>query len=130
MNTFGSHDMSLWHEDDGFFYDVLVNPDGKAQHMRVRSMVGLLPILGATEVPSWIAEDCPDVTARLRWLQRRRPDADGPVAVPVRPGGAPDAAVAAGPGAAAAHPDAAVRQRGVPVAASGSARCPRPPGSR
>ena len=62
MNSFGSHDMSLWHEDDGFFYDVLVNPDGKAQHMRVRSMVGLLPILGATEVPSWIAEDVPDVT--------------------------------------------------------------------
>ncbi len=86
MNTFGSHDMSLWHEDDGFFYDVLVNPDGKAQHMRVRSMVGLLPILGATEVPSWIAEDCPDVTSRLRWLQRRRPALMGPLLSRSRPG--------------------------------------------
>ena len=64
MNTFGSQDMSLWHEDDGFFYDVLVNPDGEAQHMRVRSMVGLLPMLGATEVPSLDRRrDCPDVTA-------------------------------------------------------------------
>jgi hypothetical protein len=87
MNTFGSHDMSLWHEDDGFFYDVLVNPDGKAQHMRVRSMVGLLPILGATEVPSWIATDVPDVTSRLRWLQRRRPELVGPLLSRSGPGG-------------------------------------------
>ncbi len=79
MRTFGSHNMSLWHEDDGFFYDVLVQPDGTAQHMRVRSMVGLLPILGATEMPSWIADDLPDVTARLRWLQRRRPGLVGPL---------------------------------------------------
>ena len=42
-------------------------------------MVGLLPILGATEVPSWITEECPDVTARLRWLQRRRPELMGPL---------------------------------------------------
>jgi hypothetical protein len=87
MNTFGSHDMSLWHEDDGFFYDVLVNPDGKAQHMRVRSMVGLLPILGATEVPAWIATDVPDVTSRLRWLQRRRPELVGPLLSRSGPGG-------------------------------------------
>jgi len=40
----------------------------------VPSMVGLLPILGATDVPSWIAEETPDLTARLRWLQKRRPD--------------------------------------------------------
>ncbi len=79
MNTFGSRNISLWHEEDGFFYDVLVQPDGTAPHMRVRSMVGLLPILGATEVPAWITEDCPDVTARLRWLQRRRPELMGPL---------------------------------------------------
>ena len=79
MNSFGSHNVSLWHEDDGFFYDVLVAPDGTAQQLRVRSMVGLLPILGATEMPSWIAEECPDVTARLHWLQRRRPELVGPL---------------------------------------------------
>ena len=79
LNDFGSHGTSLWNEEDGFFYDVLVAPDGSAEPMRVPSMVGLLPILGATEVPSWIAEECPDVTARLRWLQRRRPDTMGPL---------------------------------------------------
>ena len=79
MNVFGSHDVTLWHEADGFFYDVLVAPDGSAQQMRVPSMVGLLPILGATEVPGWIAAECPDVTARLRWLQHRRPELVGPL---------------------------------------------------
>jgi hypothetical protein len=86
MNAFGSHDVSLWHEKDGFFYDVLVAPDGSAQQMRVPSMVGLLPILGATDVPSWIAEECPDVTARLRWLQRRRPELVGPLLFAKGPG--------------------------------------------
>nr|WP_240615972.1 glucosidase [Nakamurella deserti] len=87
MREFGSRGISLWQEEDGFFYDVLVHPDGQAPHMRVPSMVGLLPILGATEVPQWIAEECPDVTARLRWLQRRRPEMMGPLLSRSGPGG-------------------------------------------
>ncbi|GLY28239.1 glucosidase [Kineosporia sp. NBRC 101731] len=86
MTSFGSHEVSLWDEEDGFFYDVLVGPDGSAQPMRVPSMVGLLPILGATEVPPWINEECPDVTARLRWLQRRRPELVGPLLFAKGPG--------------------------------------------
>jgi len=74
MRSFGSRGTSLWHEEDGFFYDVLVAPDGTSQPLRVRSMVGLLPILAATEVPAWVGEECPDLTARMRWLQRRRPE--------------------------------------------------------
>lgn len=74
MGSFGSHHVSLWHEEDGFFYDVLVSPDGSAEQIRVPSMVGLLPLLAVTEVPSWISTECPDLTERLRWLQRRRPD--------------------------------------------------------
>ncbi|GAA4966332.1 MGH1-like glycoside hydrolase domain-containing protein [Kineococcus glutinatus] len=79
MNEFGSQNKSLWHEEDGFFYDVLVHPDGRAEPMRVPSMVGLLPILGATEVPAWIGDECPDLTRRMRWLQHRRPDLTGPL---------------------------------------------------
>jgi hypothetical protein len=86
LGEFGSHNRSLWHEEDGFFYDVLVSPEGEAQSMRVPSMVGLLPILGATEVPGWIAEECPDVTARLRWLQRRRPELVEPLLFAKSPG--------------------------------------------
>nr|WP_300397662.1 glucosidase [uncultured Rhodococcus sp.] len=79
VKSFGSQHISLWHEEDGFFYDVLVPPEGDAIPMRVRSMVGLLPILGATEIPSWVEEECPDLTARLRWVQRRRPEMVSPL---------------------------------------------------
>ncbi|WP_164701684.1 MGH1-like glycoside hydrolase domain-containing protein [Modestobacter sp. KNN46-3] len=79
MNAFGSHEVSLWHEEDGFFYDALVAPDGTAESLRVRSMVGLLPILGATEIPTWVAQRLPDVAERVRWLQKRRPELMGPL---------------------------------------------------
>ena len=36
-------DVGMWDEDDGFFYDVLRRPDGRAERLKVRSMVGLLP---------------------------------------------------------------------------------------
>ena len=69
----------------------------------------------ATEVPSWITEDCPDVTARLRWLQRRRPEMVGPLLSRSGDGGRQDAAVAGRPGPTPAHPGADVRHGGVPV---------------
>src|SRR5437867_4142118 len=41
-------DVGMWDEEDGFFYDVLRLPDGGAQRLKVRSMVGLLPLCAAT----------------------------------------------------------------------------------
>ena len=38
----------MWDEEDGFFYDVLRLPDGQAQRLKVRSMVGLLPLCAVT----------------------------------------------------------------------------------
>ena len=40
----------------------------------MRSLVGLLPLIAVAEVPSWAFEELSDFTARLRWLQRRRPE--------------------------------------------------------
>jgi hypothetical protein len=74
MRRFGSRDISLWDEDDGFFYDVLLHPDGTAEQLRVRSMVGLLPVLAVAHAPAWTTDALPDFTARLRWLQLRRPE--------------------------------------------------------
>ena len=45
MRAFGSMGVSLWNDEDGFFYDVLVGPHGETETMRVRSLVGLLPLL-------------------------------------------------------------------------------------
>ena len=41
-------DTGMWDEEDGFFYDVLRLPDGRAERLKVRSMVGLLPLCAAT----------------------------------------------------------------------------------
>jgi hypothetical protein len=41
-------DVGMWDEQDGFFYDVLRLPDGRAQRLKVRSMVGLLPLCAVT----------------------------------------------------------------------------------
>ncbi|MCU1659494.1 MAG: hypothetical protein JWO57_4150 [Pseudonocardiales bacterium] len=74
VRTFGSGNVHLWNEEDGFCYDVLIHPDGYAQQLQVRSMVGLLHVLAVAHAPAWTAEALPDFTARLRWLQLRRPE--------------------------------------------------------
>ncbi|HEY3717732.1 MAG TPA: hypothetical protein VGL39_24660 [Jatrophihabitantaceae bacterium] len=74
MGRFGSQNVGLWDDDDGFFYDVLVHPDGSYERLRVRSMVGLLPLLAVASAPSWVADELPDFTARLRWLAEHRPE--------------------------------------------------------
>ena len=74
MRGFGSDGVTLWDDADGFFYDVLLHPDGRAEQLRVRSMVGLLPVLAVAHAPVRTSDQLPDFTARLRWLQQRRPD--------------------------------------------------------
>jgi hypothetical protein len=51
MDRIGDNQDELWDEEDGFFYDVLRFPDGNAQRLKVRSMVGLLPLCATTIVP-------------------------------------------------------------------------------
>ena len=77
MRSFGTSEVSLWDDEDGFFYDVLVRPDGSWDRLKVRSMTGLLPILAAANAPGWVATELPDFTSRLRWLMLRRPDLVG-----------------------------------------------------
>jgi hypothetical protein len=73
MEQFGSHNVSVWDEQDGFYYDVLVHPDGGYQQFKVRSMVGLLPLMAVAVAPPWVETELPDFTARLQWLRERRP---------------------------------------------------------
>ncbi|MCZ9880182.1 MGH1-like glycoside hydrolase domain-containing protein [Arthrobacter sp. B2a2-09] len=51
MENFGSHNAELWDDEDGFFYDVLIHPDGSSEQLRIRSMVGLLPLLAVCVIP-------------------------------------------------------------------------------
>ena len=58
----------MWDEEDGFFYDVLRLPDGRAQRLKVRSMVGLLPLCAATVFEGELLEQVP--RARASGFQR------------------------------------------------------------
>jgi hypothetical protein len=72
MNQVGSGGM--WDEEDGFYYDVLRLPDGGATRLKVRSMVGLLPLCATTVIEPWQREMVPGVTAILRERLRRMPE--------------------------------------------------------
>jgi hypothetical protein len=72
MNQVGPDGM--WDEEDGFYYDVLRLPDGSATRLKVRSMVGLLPLCATSVIEPWQRERVPRVMETLRERLRRRPE--------------------------------------------------------
>jgi hypothetical protein len=72
MNRPGADGM--WDEGDGFYYDVLRLPDGQSTRLKVRSMVGLLPLAATTVVEKWQRERVPRVMTIIQERQRRMPE--------------------------------------------------------
>ncbi len=72
MNQTGPEGM--WDEEDGFYYDVLRLPDGSARRLKVRSMVGLLPLCATTVIEPWQRERMPRVLKTLRERLQRMPE--------------------------------------------------------
>jgi hypothetical protein len=74
MNNVGGQGLGLWHEADGFFYDVLALPNGQQVPIELRTMVGLIPLF-ATEVlePETLAA-CDEFETRLSWFLDYRPE--------------------------------------------------------
>ncbi len=64
----------MWDEEDGFYYDVLRLPDGTAERLKVRSMVGLLPICATTVIEPWQRERVPRALALLTDRMERMPE--------------------------------------------------------
>jgi hypothetical protein len=64
----------MWDEEDGFFYDVLRLPDGSATRLKVRSMVGLLPLAAASVVEPWQRERVPGMLKSFEERRRRMPE--------------------------------------------------------
>ena len=63
----------MWDEEDGFYYDVLLLPDGSANRLKVRSMVGLLPLCATTVIELWQRERMPRVMNALLERAQRMP---------------------------------------------------------
>ncbi|AQP45258.1 MGH1-like glycoside hydrolase domain-containing protein [Tessaracoccus flavus] len=78
MDAFGNPAAALWDEEDGFYYDVLVD-NGVPAPVRVRSLVGLLPLLGVMNLPDDISDQLPDLKRHTAWLRDRRPEVTEPI---------------------------------------------------
>ncbi len=66
--------VDLWDDDDAFFYDVLSLPDGRKVPLKVRSMVGLIPLFAVETLEPALLEKLPEFTKRLEWYLIYRPD--------------------------------------------------------
>ena len=74
MGHRGDERMGLWNEEDGFFYDVLKLPDGNQFPMKIRSMVGLIPLFAVETLEPEILNRLPDFKRRLEWFIDNRSD--------------------------------------------------------
>ena len=74
MNNIGDHGVGLWDEDDQFFYDVLRFPNGELLPLKVRSMVGLIPLYAVEIIEPELLDKLPDFKRRLQWFLNYRPD--------------------------------------------------------
>jgi hypothetical protein len=74
MTRLGGKEHGLWDEEDGFYYDSLHLPDGRVLPLRVRSMVGLLPLFAVEVLEPEELERAPEFKARLEWFLDHRPD--------------------------------------------------------
>jgi hypothetical protein len=79
-------DTGMWDEEDGFYYDVLRTPDGQARRLKVRSMVGLLPLCAATVFDGKMLVMYPEIAERLRWFFTSREDLCKAIHDPRQPG--------------------------------------------
>ncbi|MBD2182103.1 glucosidase [Planktothrix sp. FACHB-1355] len=86
MNHIGDPDGSLWDETDGFYYDVLHLPDDKNLKLKIRSMVGLIPLFAVETLEPETLNKLPGFKKRLEWFINNRPDLKENVACMETPG--------------------------------------------
>ena len=73
MTNIGGDGIGLWDEEDEFYYDVLQLPDGERIPLRVRSMVGLIPLFAVEVLDASVFTRLPKFSARAHWFLEHRP---------------------------------------------------------
>ncbi|MGZ4434478.1 MAG: MGH1-like glycoside hydrolase domain-containing protein, partial [Trebonia sp.] len=86
MDPIGDNPDEMWDEEDGFFYDVLRLPDGSGTRIKVRSLVGLLPLCASTVIEPDVLERYPEVARRAGAFVERNKDLLVNIADPLVPG--------------------------------------------
>ena len=74
MNDVAGEGITLWDDEDGFYYDVLHLPDGTSAPMRVRSMVGIIPLFAVATLDEPTLARLPAFEKRARWFIENRPE--------------------------------------------------------
>ncbi|MCP9439542.1 MAG: glucosidase, partial [Nitrospira sp.] len=74
MNNIGGEKIELWDKADGFFYDVLHLPDGRTLPLKIRSLVGLIPLCAVETLDSELIDRLPRFKHRMQWFIENRPD--------------------------------------------------------
>jgi hypothetical protein len=72
MNHLGGS--GLWHEEDGFYYDRFVHPDGASEPVRLRSLVGVVPLFAVEFIEQSRLDRLPGFARRTRWFLKHRPE--------------------------------------------------------
>ena len=86
MSHRGDGEESMWNDEDGFFYDVLHLPNGERKPMKVRSMVGLIPLFAVQTLEPELLDKLPGFKRRLDWFVENRPDLTANTACMKTPG--------------------------------------------
>ncbi len=74
MNNLGNENTELWNERDGFYYDVLHLPNERNIPLKIRSMVGLIPLFAVETLEEDWLKELPDFKRRTEWFLQNRPD--------------------------------------------------------
>ncbi|MCS7004304.1 MAG: glucosidase [Cytophagales bacterium] len=74
LANLGGSGLDLWDEEDEFYYDILHPPHGKSHRLKVRSLVGLVPLFAVETLSPSELEGMPDFQRRLEWMLKHRPD--------------------------------------------------------
>ena len=74
MNNIAGQNIELWDRTDGFYYDVLRSPDRRSFPMRVRSMVGLIPLFAVETLESELIDALPGFKRRMQWFIDNLPE--------------------------------------------------------
>ena len=86
MDRIGENQDELWDEEEGFYYDVLILPDGSATRIKVNSMVGLLPLCATMVVSQEVISEMPEVIQRLQRRMAKHPELLANIHPPAKPG--------------------------------------------
>ncbi|MDN3657876.1 glucosidase [Ferruginibacter paludis] len=74
MHHMGKKDISLWDEDDAFYYDAIQFENGASQRLKIRSLVGIIPLLAVEIIHGSVFKNLPQFNTRLEVIRLTRPD--------------------------------------------------------